>query len=78
MYPAIWLLNGAANILISWFGLRNVGEHHSVHSEEEIRMLMVQSHEGGGINQTELEMTNNIFEMNEKVAVDIMIPRTDV
>ena len=78
MYPAIWLLNGAANILISWFGLRNVGEHHSVHSEEEIRMLMVQSHEGGGINQTELEMTNNIFEMNEKVAVDIMIPRTDI
>jgi len=41
-------------------------------------MLMVQSHEGGGINQKELELTNNIFEMNEKVAVDIMIPRTDM
>lgn len=27
MYPAIWLLNGAANTLIRWFGLGNVGEH---------------------------------------------------
>lgn len=78
MYPAIWLLNGAANILIRWFGLRNVGEHHGIHSEEEIRMLMIQSHEGGEINQSELEMTNNIFEMNEKVAVDLMIPRTSM
>lgn len=78
MYPAIWLLNGSANTLVRWFGLRNIGETHGIHSEEEIRMLMVQSHEGGEINQTELDMTNNIFEMNEKVAVDIMIPRTDM
>lgn len=41
-------------------------------------MLMIQSHEGGEINQSELEMTNNIFEMNEKVAVDLMIPRTSM
>jgi CBS domain containing-hemolysin-like protein len=78
MYPAIWLLNGAANALIRWGGLRNVGEHHGIHSEEEIRMLMIQSHEGGGINQSELELTNNIFAMNEKTAVDLMIPRTSM
>jgi len=78
MYPAIWVLNGAANTLIRWVGLRNVGEHHGIHSEEEIRMLMLQSQEGGEISQSELEMTNNIFEMNDKVAVDIMIPRTSM
>ncbi|HML34700.1 MULTISPECIES: hemolysin family protein [Sporomusa] len=78
MYPAIWLLNGAANTLIRWVGLRNIGEHQGIHSEEEIRMLLLQSHEGGEINQSELELTSNIFEMNEKIAVDIMIPRTSM
>jgi len=78
MYPAIWLLNGAANKLIRLVGLRTVNEHHGIHSEEEIRMLMIQSHEGGEISQSELELTNNIFEMNEKTAVDLMIPRTSM
>jgi len=78
MYPAIWLLNGAANKLVRLVGLRTVNEHHGIHSEEEIRMLMIQSHEGGEISQSELELTNNIFEMNEKTAVDLMIPRTSM
>ena len=78
MYPAIWLLNGSANKLIRLAGLREIGEHNGIHSEEEIRMIMIQSHEGGEINRSELELTNNIFEMNEKTAAALMIPRTSI
>lgn len=54
MYPAIWLLNGSARYIARLFGLTAVSEHGTFHSEEEIRMILLQSHQGGEITQTEL------------------------
>ncbi|WP_243138065.1 hemolysin family protein [Heliorestis acidaminivorans] len=75
LYPFIWVLNGSARILVRALGLRNISEHSESHSEEEIRMIMLQSHQSGEINQTELDFTNNVFLMTEKVVTEIMIPR---
>ncbi|QGG47016.1 hemolysin family protein [Heliorestis convoluta] len=78
LYPFIWVLNGSARILVRALGLRNISEHSESHSEEEIRMIMLQSHQSGEINQTELDFTNNVFLMTEKVVTEIMIPRPDM
>ncbi|PPA68668.1 hemolysin family protein [Jeotgalibacillus proteolyticus] len=77
MYPFIWTLNGSARILLRTLGVRPVG-HEQAHSEEELKIIMVQSFESGEINQTELSYMENIFAFDERVAKDIMVPRTQM
>ncbi|WP_438447551.1 hemolysin family protein [Gorillibacterium sp. sgz5001074] len=75
--PAIWLLNGAANRLLRLFGIRSVAEQEA-HTEEEIRILMNQSVESGHIDKDEMVLFDNIFEFSDRVAREIMLPRTDM
>ncbi|MFF2089142.1 hemolysin family protein [Paenibacillus sp. NPDC058174] len=77
MFPFIWLLNGSANGLVRMLGLKPTGEHEA-HSEEEIRLIMSESYESGKINKSELSYVNRIFEFDERLAREIMVPRTDM
>ena len=47
-------------------------------SEEEIKIIINNSYNGGEINQTELAYMQNIFSFDERHAKDIMVPRTQV
>ncbi|MCM3128949.1 MULTISPECIES: hemolysin family protein [unclassified Paenibacillus] len=78
MYPFIWLLNGSANKLVQMFGLKPVKEHEDAHSEEEIQIILSESYQSGKINNTEYGYVNRIFAFDEKLAKEIMIPRTDM
>ncbi len=49
-----------------------------VHTEEELRRFMQESHQRGLIDQTELMFVDNIFQFSETTARDIMIPRTEM
>jgi CBS domain containing-hemolysin-like protein len=78
MYPFIWFLNGSARLLVGIFGLKPASEHELAHSEEELRLLLSESYKSGEINQNELKYVNNIFEFDERVAKEIMVPRTEM
>lgn len=78
LYPFIWVLNGSAKMITSMFGFKPVLEHESAHSEEEIKLLLSHSYESGEINQRELDYLNNIFEFDNKLAREIMVPRTQI
>ncbi|PLT28995.1 hemolysin family protein [Peribacillus deserti] len=78
MYPFIWVLNGSARALTGLFGLKPVSEHELAHSEEELRILLSESYKSGEINQTELKYVNNIFQFDERIAKEIMVPRTEI
>jgi CBS domain containing-hemolysin-like protein len=78
MYPFIWFLNGSARLLVGLFGLKPASEHELAHSEEELRLLLSESYKSGEINQNELKYVNNIFEFDERVAKEIMVPRTEM
>lgn len=77
-YPAIFVLNSTANTLLKWIGIEPVTESQQVHTEEEIRMLMTQSHKSGLIDQTELALFDNVFDFTERIASEIMVPRIDL
>lgn len=77
LYPFIWLLNGSANQLVRLLGFRPASEHEA-HSEDEIRMILSESYESGLINQSEFGFVNRIFEFDERLAREIMVPRTDM
>jgi CBS domain containing-hemolysin-like protein len=78
MRPFIWVLNGSAQMLVGIFGLKPESEHERAHSEEELRILLSESFERGEINQNELRYVNNIFEFDERIAKEIMVPRTEI
>ncbi|HAQ07920.1 MAG TPA: hypothetical protein DCR24_10490 [Bacillus bacterium] len=78
MYPFIWVLNGSARLLVGLFGLKPASEHEIAHSEEELRILLSESYKSGEINQNELKYVNNIFEFDERLAKEIMVPRTEI
>jgi CBS domain containing-hemolysin-like protein len=78
MYPFIWILNGSAQLLAGIFGFRPASEHELALSEEELRILLLESYKSGEINQNELKYLNNIFEFDERIAKDIMVPRTEI
>jgi CBS domain containing-hemolysin-like protein len=78
MYPFIWVLNGASNWMLRKSGIEPESEHDVVHTEEEIRLLVKESHKGGFIDNTELTLVDNVFEFTETVAREIMIPRTEL
>lgn len=78
MYPFIWLLNGSANGIIRIFGLHPASEHEEAHSEEELRMILSDSYESGKINQSEYGYVSRIFDFDDLLAKEIMVPRTDM
>ncbi|MBD0379132.1 hemolysin family protein [Paenibacillus sedimenti] len=78
MYPFIWSLNGLSNWMLRRVGIEPTTEHESAHTEEEIRVLMKESHKNGLIDKTELTLVDNIFDFAETTAKEIMIPRTEM
>ncbi|GGB07014.1 HlyC/CorC family transporter [Macrococcus hajekii] len=78
LYPFIWILNGSAQLLIKLIGIKPVGEHELTHSEEELRLLLSDSYQSGEIDIEELNVINNVFEFDDKVAREIMTPRNEV
>ena len=78
MYPFIWLLNGSARVVVGIFGIKPASEYEVAHSEEELRILLSESYKKGEINKTELKYVNNIFEFDERIAKEIMVPRTEM
>lgn len=77
MYPFIQGLNGTSRLLLRMLGVKGSGEDQSF-SEEELKIIMAQSFQGGEIDQQELEYMENVFAFDERVAKDVMVPRTDL
>lgn len=79
MYPVIHGMNGSARFLATRvFGLDAVSESEVAHSEEELRMILSESFKGGEINQAEYKYVNKIFEFDDRIAKEIMVPRTEI
>ena len=78
LYPFIWLLNGSARILLKLFGMKPASEHELSHTEEELRLLLSESYKSGEINVNELKFVNNVFEFDDTIAREIMVPRTNI
>lgn len=78
MFPFIWVLNGSARLLTSLFGLKPASAHDLAHSEEELRIILSESYESGEINQSEFKYVNKIFDFDDRIAKEIMVPRTEI
>jgi CBS domain containing-hemolysin-like protein len=76
--PFIWLLNGFANLILKMLGITSIGGHEAHHSSEELQYLLDQGKESGALETNEHELIKNVFDFNERVVKNIMVPRTKI
>lgn len=75
--PFIWVLNGFANFLLRLVGIQP-HPHEGAHSSEELQYLLDKGKESGALNNAEHELIKNVFDFNERIVKNIMVPRTKI
>jgi CBS domain containing-hemolysin-like protein len=75
--PFIRLLNGLANLILRPFGIRPVSET-DIHSEEELKLIIAESEEGGAIESSERELIQNVFDFDDRIVKQVMVPRIKI
>ena len=77
--PFTELLNWSSNVVIRMLGIKSPSsEHDRVHSPEELRMLVEQSRQTGGLGAGDARLLEGVFEFSEKNAREVMTPRTAI
>lgn len=74
--PGVWLLSHTTRLVLRVIGLGK-DEAASV-SEEEIRMLVAESHEAGVIDAHERDMMNRVMRLGDRTADSLMTPRNRI
>lgn len=75
--PVSFIVNGISRLLLSIGGI-DMDKKQDTFTENEIRTIVDESHEDGEIESDERKMINNVFDLDDQVAKDIMIPRVDM
>ena len=75
--PFIWLLNKTSSIVLRVIGVKKVGDDE-VHTEEELRLILTESEEGGAIKPSENELIQNVFDFDDRIVKQIMVPQNRV
>ncbi|KRG83612.1 hemolysin [Stenotrophomonas daejeonensis] len=74
--PGVWLLSRSTQLMLRLLGLGK-SESATV-SEEEIRMLVAESHEAGVIDSHERDMMNRVMRLGDRTADSLMTPRNRI
>lgn len=76
--PAIWLLNGAGNLLLRPLGVQPANPRALVHSVDELKRIVAASTEGGVVEADEQEMLHAVFDLGHTLVRQLMVPRTEM
>ena len=75
--PFTWLLNNIANLVLRLIGIQPI--HGSeIHSEEELKLIIAESQEGGAIDVSERELIQNVFDFDNRLVRDIQVPHIKI
>ncbi len=78
LYPGIVVFNGAANTVTQALGVPPASETDATLGEREIRRVLTRSSEQGDIDVAEVTMIERVFDLDDTVAREVMVPRPDV
>ena len=75
-FPFVWLLSHSTRLVLRVIGLGK--DQAGTISEEEIRMLVAESHEQGVIDTHERDMVNRVMRLGDRTAASLMTPRNRI
>jgi putative hemolysin len=76
--PAIIALNGLGNLVLRLFGLHPGTGEESLHSPEELGLLVAESQEAGLLHRAQQEVVQRVFDIGDHDIADIMTPRVEI
>lgn len=76
--PITWLLNTITALLLKMFRLQNATIREQIYSEEEIKLILLESAKRGIINEKEVEMVERVFRLGHRPIHSIMTPFRDI
>ncbi|MDB5958732.1 MAG: hypothetical protein JWP59_26 [Massilia sp.] len=78
MYPAIWLLNGSANLVLRMAGLDGKGGHDAHYSTEELKLILRTSQPGEKHTRDERHILAQSLDFSQLTVADLMRPINEV
>ncbi len=72
------VMNGAGNGFVRLFGVRPAGHHESVHSADELSLLVSEARVAGKIRPEAGRLLGNVFNLARTRVRDVMVPRDGV
>ncbi len=75
--PCVWLLSVTVNGLLRITG-QKTGVEEDTFDEEEVKSMLEVGQESGVLKEEGKKMIDNLFAFDDKLAYEIMTPRTDV
>src|SRR5580700_3082442 len=70
-------MSRAAGFVLRAFGTRDI-RHGSVHSPDELKLIVTAAHHSGQLSSTQEEMLLNALELDSITARQVMVPRTRI
>jgi CBS domain containing-hemolysin-like protein len=74
MYPAIWLLNSSANLVLRLFGLGNVHSHDAHYSADELKLILRGNEPDDRFTRDEWNILAKSLDFSELEVSDLMRP----
>jgi CBS domain containing-hemolysin-like protein len=78
MYPFIYVLNSAANVIVRRLGVELASEGDAVHSVDELRSVLKASHRHGELGPVETQILVHGLELGELQVGDLMRPLAEL
>ncbi|UOD27268.1 HlyC/CorC family transporter [Massilia violaceinigra] len=78
MYPAIYLLNGSANMVLRLAGLSGKGGHDAHYSTEELKLILRTSQPGEKFTRDERHILAQSLDFSQLSVADLMRPINEV
>ena len=75
--PLIFIINSFSMGVLKLLRV-DPGKRNDIYTEDEIRTIVEVSHQDGAIESEERKMINNVFDLDDHLAKDIMVPRVDM
>jgi len=76
--PVLVFMNGTGNALVRAFGVKPAGQAQSVHSPDELSLLVSESRAAGAIHAYPGRILGNVFRLTRTRVRDVMIPREEM
>jgi len=76
--PLTWLMYISAAGILKLFRIQPASERELAYSEEELRMIIEASQEGGHIDEVEQTLMRRALTFGDRTVGDIMVPRTEM
>jgi putative hemolysin len=74
----IWFINQSGVVSLRLLGMKATAEHASAYSEDELRHLIMLSHQSGHLIADEQQLISNVFDFTEATVESVMRPRTEI